>query len=238
MIRLRAEAPSTSHLLPSSTPPSGTPPLLPIPLPTSSPPLLLHSTSHIADVLEVTLPPQKRLCIALGSRSKVGESSSAPTARHSRGFRADYRFVGTLNDEIRRDPERGRDRRIHARTTRLIESEAKLSHEAWVQSMDASDTSHAERMAQKRTTRSTPATTTTTTTTPVTNSKLKALIDQGVANALASRSTDRNQNGEDSHDSGTGVRRQAHPTRECTYRYFMKCKPLYFKGTKRVVELT
>ncbi|GKE61299.1 hypothetical protein Tco_1511666, partial [Tanacetum coccineum] len=32
MIRLRAETPSTSHSLPSSTPPSRTPPLLPIPL--------------------------------------------------------------------------------------------------------------------------------------------------------------------------------------------------------------
>ncbi|GJU81016.1 hypothetical protein Tco_1283381 [Tanacetum coccineum] len=37
MIRLRAETPSTSHPLPSSTPLSGTPPLLPIPLPTPSP---------------------------------------------------------------------------------------------------------------------------------------------------------------------------------------------------------
>ncbi|GJV58937.1 hypothetical protein Tco_1465037 [Tanacetum coccineum] len=36
MIWLRAETPSTSHPLPSSTPPSGTPPLLPIPLPTPS----------------------------------------------------------------------------------------------------------------------------------------------------------------------------------------------------------
>ncbi|GJT24143.1 putative reverse transcriptase domain-containing protein, partial [Tanacetum coccineum] len=46
MIRLRAEAPSTSHLLllPSTyhlTPPSGTSSLLPIPAPTSLPPLLL-----------------------------------------------------------------------------------------------------------------------------------------------------------------------------------------------------
>nr|GFC68461.1 hypothetical protein [Tanacetum cinerariifolium] len=57
MIRLRAESPSTSHPLPSSTPPSGTPPLLPIPLPTSSPLLFLPFTSHRADVLEVTLPP-------------------------------------------------------------------------------------------------------------------------------------------------------------------------------------
>ncbi|GJY35966.1 hypothetical protein Tco_0421344 [Tanacetum coccineum] len=45
MIRLRAEKPSTSHPLPLSTPPSGTLPLLPIPLPTPSPPLLLPSTN-------------------------------------------------------------------------------------------------------------------------------------------------------------------------------------------------
>ncbi|GKE82017.1 hypothetical protein Tco_1552017, partial [Tanacetum coccineum] len=40
------------------------------------------------------------------------------------------------------------------------------------------------------------------------------------------------------HDSGTGVRRQAPPARECTYPDFMKSKPLYFKGTEGVVELT
>ncbi|GJZ19763.1 integrase, catalytic region, zinc finger, CCHC-type containing protein [Tanacetum coccineum] len=109
MIRLRAESPSTSHPLPLPSPiapPSGTPPLLPIPLPTLSPPLLLPSTDRRAGVSEVTLPPRKRLCIALGLRYEVGESSSAPTARPTGGFRADYRFVGTLDDEIRRDPER------------------------------------------------------------------------------------------------------------------------------------
>ncbi|GKD95466.1 putative reverse transcriptase domain-containing protein [Tanacetum coccineum] len=80
--------------------------------------------------------------------------------------------------------------------------------------------------------------TTTTTTTTVIDAQLKALIDQGVANALAARDADRSQNGEDSHDSGTGVRRQAPLARECTYLDFMKCKPLYFKGTEGVVELT
>ncbi|GKC59097.1 hypothetical protein Tco_1086695 [Tanacetum coccineum] len=106
MIRLRVETPSTSYPLPLSTPPSGTPPILPIPLPTPSPPLLLPSTDCRACVSEVTLPPRKRLCIALGLRYEVGESSSAPTVRPSGGFRADYRFVATLDDEIRRDPER------------------------------------------------------------------------------------------------------------------------------------
>ncbi|GKB64663.1 hypothetical protein Tco_0920849 [Tanacetum coccineum] len=63
-------------------------------------------------------------------------------------------------------------------------------------------------MALKRTTRSTPATTTITTT-PMTDAHLKALIDQGVADALAARDADRSRNGKDSHDSGMGVRRQA-----------------------------
>nr|GEW76856.1 hypothetical protein [Tanacetum cinerariifolium] len=59
-----------------------------------------------SDVPEVTLPHRKRLCIASDPRFKVGECSSAPTARPTRGFRADYGFVATLDAEIRRDPER------------------------------------------------------------------------------------------------------------------------------------
>ncbi|GKE25055.1 hypothetical protein Tco_1436567, partial [Tanacetum coccineum] len=136
IIRQRAESPSTSHSLPlpppiilshtrasvammratapssyilasrSETPPSGTPPLIPIPAPTSSPPLLLPSTDHRADRLEVCLPPWKRICISLGPRYEVGESLSAPAARPNRGFRVDYGFVATLDREIRRDPER------------------------------------------------------------------------------------------------------------------------------------
>ncbi|GJU19914.1 hypothetical protein Tco_1153256 [Tanacetum coccineum] len=131
MIRLRAESPSTSHPLPlpspivlphtkasvammraaapstyilasrSETPQSGTPPLLPIPLPTPSPPLLLPSTDCRSGVSNVMLPPRKRFCIALGPRFEVGDSLSAPTARPTRGFRADYGFVGTLDNEIR-----------------------------------------------------------------------------------------------------------------------------------------
>ncbi|GJZ23093.1 hypothetical protein Tco_0560552 [Tanacetum coccineum] len=248
MIRLRAESPSTSHPLPlpspivlprtrasmatmraaapstyilalrSETPPSGTPPLLPIPLPTSSPPLLLPSTDCRADVPEVTLPPQKRLYIAPGPRYEIRESSSAPSARPTRGFRTDYGFVGTLDAKIRRDLDRKigyeildiwvdpdeiaeeipvtdvaelgqrmtdfvttirqdtyeiyrrlddaqddrllmsgqlnllrRDRRSHARTARLMESEARASCEAWSQSMDASDTTRSEVRALRTT---------------------------------------------------------------------------------------
>ncbi|GJX56251.1 hypothetical protein Tco_0286148 [Tanacetum coccineum] len=107
MIMMRAVAPSTYILAPrSETPSSGTPPLLPIPLPTSSPPLLLPSTNYREDVPEVTLPHWKRLCIAIRPRFKVGECSSAPTTRPTRDFRAEYGFVGTLDEDIRRNTDR------------------------------------------------------------------------------------------------------------------------------------
>ncbi|GJR86682.1 putative reverse transcriptase domain-containing protein [Tanacetum coccineum] len=95
-------------------------------------------------------------------------------------------------------------------------------------------------MAPKQATRSTPVTTTpaptATTTTSVTNAQLQVMINQGVTAALAARNA--NRNGNDSHISGTGGRRAERVVRECTYQNFMKCKPLYFKGTEGVVELT
>ncbi|GJV70837.1 putative reverse transcriptase domain-containing protein [Tanacetum coccineum] len=45
-------------------------------------------------------------------------------------------------------------------------------------------------------------------------------------------------NGLNSYYFGTGVRGSERVARECTYQDFMKCKPLYFKGTEGVVELT
>nr|GEV65617.1 hypothetical protein [Tanacetum cinerariifolium] len=52
------------------------------------------------------------------------------------------------------------------------------------------------------------------------------------------RDADRSRNGDDNHDSGTGRRRQAPPTRECTYSDFLKCQTLNFNGTEGVVGLT
>ncbi|GKA26348.1 hypothetical protein Tco_0712457 [Tanacetum coccineum] len=95
-------------------------------------------------------------------------------------------------------------------------------------------------LVPKRATRSTPVTTTpaptATTTTSVTNAQLQEMIDQGVTAALAAR--DANRTGDDSHTSGTGGRRTERVVRECTYQDFMKCKPLYFKGTEGVVQPT
>ncbi|GKE48430.1 hypothetical protein Tco_1479688 [Tanacetum coccineum] len=102
MVLMRVAAPSTYCL----TPPSGTPPLLPIPLPTPSAPLLLPSTDRRANIPKAIFPPRKRLCLALGPRFQVEESYSGATARPIRGYRVDYGFVGTLDAELRRNQVR------------------------------------------------------------------------------------------------------------------------------------
>ncbi|GJX83984.1 reverse transcriptase domain-containing protein [Tanacetum coccineum] len=80
--------------------------------------------------------------------------------------------------------------------------------------------------------------TTTTTTTPMTDAQLKALIAQGVVDALAECDADGSRNGDDSHDSGSDGRRRMLFARECTYNDFLKCQTLNFKGTEGVVGLT
>ncbi|GJR85538.1 putative reverse transcriptase domain-containing protein [Tanacetum coccineum] len=92
-------------------------------------------------------------------------------------------------------------------------------------------------MAPKRTTRSNTAPETTNTTS-VTNAQLQTMIDQGVTTALAARDANRSTNGDDSHNSGTGVRRIERTARKCTYTDFLKCQPLNFKGTEGVAGLS
>nr|GEZ96596.1 hypothetical protein [Tanacetum cinerariifolium] len=334
---------------------------------------ILPTASRREDRPKVTLPPQKRLGIALGPRYEVGESSSAATARPAGGLRANYGFVATVDREIMRDPERKvgyritdswdeivealqgapvstdtelggymrefemrvrqdtdeiymrlddeqtdrqllagrlnmlfRDRRAHAYTHHLMETEARMSREAWEMYRDyivedsptgtgdsptgtgdsfagtgyritgiagtrwRSYTARVTRggckawyyvmsvikfvinecrfgyiivdfnskqMVPKRTTRST-ADQETINATSVTNAQLQAMIDQGVTVALAARNALRSTNGDDSHNSGTCVRRTERATRDCTYTDFLKCQPLPFKGTEGVASLS
>nr|GFD42331.1 hypothetical protein [Tanacetum cinerariifolium] len=86
-----------SPLLPAS------PPILPIPLPATSPPLQLLSSDHKVDRLKVTLPPRKRLSIVHFPGYEVGESSATAAARLIEGRRADYGFVDSVEAEIRRE---------------------------------------------------------------------------------------------------------------------------------------
>nr|GFB74867.1 hypothetical protein [Tanacetum cinerariifolium] len=74
--------------------------------------------------------------------------------------------------------------------------------------------------------------------TSITNAQLQAMIDQGVTAALAARDALRSTNSDDSHNSRTCVRRTKRTTRECTYTDFLKCQPLPFKGTEGVASLS
>ncbi|GKA24697.1 hypothetical protein Tco_0710730 [Tanacetum coccineum] len=167
MIWLRAETPSTSHLLP---------------LPTSSPPLQLLYSDQRTDMAEITLPPQKRLGIDLGPRYEIRESSAAAVTRPNRGRRADYGFVDPreavkevapmnlegFNDRVTEltvvqeqdtqdiyvvigDTQDRQtqiyqsvetlvdDSQYHYKTARLLDQEALVSQEAWGRSIKAAN---------------------------------------------------------------------------------------------------
>ncbi|GJW14146.1 putative reverse transcriptase domain-containing protein [Tanacetum coccineum] len=76
-----------------------------------------------------------------------------------------------------------------------------------------------------------PPVTDPTTTTSVTSAQLQAMIDEGVTAVLAARAATRN--GDDSHTSGTGARRNERTVRECTYQDFMKCQHPDLSGVQK-----
>ncbi|GKD39052.1 putative reverse transcriptase domain-containing protein [Tanacetum coccineum] len=72
--------------------------------------------------------------------------------------------------------------------------------------------------SKKRTMRLNPETTTTTPATiSITSAQLQAMIDQGVTSALAARDAIKSTNGEDIHNSGTGVRRNERATNKIKF---------------------
>ncbi|GKA39568.1 putative reverse transcriptase domain-containing protein [Tanacetum coccineum] len=79
------------------------------------------------------------------------------------------------------------------------------------------------------------------TTTPMTAAAVKQLIEARVSMALANHDTLRNStngHGDGSHNSETRIRGTVRTPHECTYKDFLNCKPLTFKGTKGVVVLS
>ncbi|GJV62678.1 putative reverse transcriptase domain-containing protein [Tanacetum coccineum] len=77
--------------------------------------------------------------------------------------------------------------------------------------------------------------------TPMTAAAVEQLIKARVSAALANHETLRNSTngqGDGSHNSDTGIRGTVRTPRECTYKDFLNCKPLSFKGTEGVVVLS
>ncbi|GJZ71342.1 putative reverse transcriptase domain-containing protein [Tanacetum coccineum] len=193
MTHMRAAAPSTYHPLLSS----GTPPLLPIPLPAPS-------TSRRVNIPEADTPPRKRLLL---TAPRLGPVDTVETRVRD----TKRRMMAAL--EV-----------VNLRVSFQVDVRSRESLTFYSRHHDAQKDRATVRAEIRATT-----------TTSVTNAQLQAMIDQGVTAALAAR--DANRNGDDSHTSGTGGRRTERIVRECTYQDFMKCKPLYFKGTEGVVEL-
>ncbi|GKA75383.1 hypothetical protein Tco_0781761 [Tanacetum coccineum] len=234
-IRLRAASPPTHH--PSEIP---------------SPPLMLPSTDHKDDIPEADFLPRKRLCLtAPTDRYEVGESSAAAAARQpgldvatvdatpGRPMSRENNLAHSLPDTheiyVRLEDAQD-DRALHRHTAILLDSEARHAREAWSHSMNYSKAVHAE--LQEYRVQKIPPKRTAATTTPMTDAQIRALIAQGIADALAEHDANKSRNGDDNHDSGTGVRRLVPVTRECTYTDFLKCQPFNFKGTEGVVGLT
>nr|GFA77329.1 hypothetical protein [Tanacetum cinerariifolium] len=209
--------------------------------------LIVPAPAH-ESIPEADIPLQKRARFTTPtSRYEIGESSVAAAARQIRptltiaeSRRADGKLIGRLRRERRYfrtvattyAQEVAHSRDYCARIMDYCQSR-EVHTSTLVMQMEALQR---EKMAPKRSTRLNPGTTPSTTTTSVTNAQLHAMINEGVNASLAAR--DATRNGDDTHTSGTGARRPVQAARECSYSEFIKCKPLEFKGTEGVIELT
>ncbi|GJS51346.1 hypothetical protein Tco_0624708 [Tanacetum coccineum] len=80
----------------------------------------------------------------------------------------------------------------------------------------------------------------TTTDAPMSVDVINQQIETRVAEALANQEQLRNNsvNGDGSQNSRSGTERPTRTPRECTFKDFLNCQPLTFKGTEGVVGLT
>nr|GFA43448.1 uncharacterized mitochondrial protein AtMg00810-like [Tanacetum cinerariifolium] len=214
---------STSAPL-SRTPPIGTPPLLPIPLPTSSfpLPLLRPSTS----------------CREGGESSVAAARQIRPALTVDNSRRAEDRLIGRLR----------RERRYFCTLSTTYTQEVAHSREYCTQIMDycqsreADETYLARARSEGCCTRgwaNPNPTRTTTATEPMTQEAINKLIAQCVTEDLDEYETQRNSlvNGDTSHTTGTGPR-IVRPTWECTYKDYLNYGPLKFKGIEGVIGMT
>nr|GEW44316.1 reverse transcriptase domain-containing protein [Tanacetum cinerariifolium] len=219
MVLMRSAAPSTFILAPRSrTPPIGTPPLLPIPLPTLSfpLPLLLPSTSGSESIPEADMPLWKRACFTTPTGGyEVGVSSIAaarqirPALTVDDSRRSKDRLIGRMR----------REKRYFRTLSTTYAKEVAHSRNYCTQIMDYCQSREVH------------------TSTLVT--RIEALQRDCVTKALAEYETQRNSvvNGDTSHTTGTGPRIVC-PARECTYKDYLNCGPLKFNGTEGVIGLT
>nr|GFA31116.1 hypothetical protein [Tanacetum cinerariifolium]GFA31405.1 hypothetical protein [Tanacetum cinerariifolium] len=133
---MRVIVSSTYILAPrSETPPSGTPPLLPIPLPTSAPHLLSPSNDCRADVLKDPDEIAEEIPATDVAELSQRMTNFVTTIRHDT-YEIYKRLDDAQDDRLLMSGQLNllrKDRHSHARTARLLESEARASREAWTE---------------------------------------------------------------------------------------------------------
>ncbi|GJS62884.1 reverse transcriptase domain-containing protein [Tanacetum coccineum] len=206
MVQLRAASPSTYH------------PLLPLEIP--SPPIPLPLPDRRGAIPEADMSPRKRTCFTAPShRFEIRESSAAAATRQTGSALAcgvDYGLIDNLDSSIQATDKRVMTalEEVNVRMTDLAAThryadKACYARQAWAHSEDRSQAIKAqiralhdevrvlqrhriddEKMAPKKA--------------PVSDATIKALIDQGIANALAEYEANRGSgNGHDNHGSGS-----------------------------------
>ncbi|GJR26904.1 putative reverse transcriptase domain-containing protein [Tanacetum coccineum] len=248
MGRLRASSPSTHHPLHLS------PPLPPLPSSLHIPP----PVDCRKDIPEVELPPRKRLCLtALTSRYEVGESSTAaprPTGGHGIDYGLSTLWMPKPDDRETMRSAMGLEilgvtelaavqeqdtQDIYAiiedtqdRQTQVFQSVEALVDDRQYHYETARLLDAQNNMLLKRTSAAAAA--------PMIAAAVEQLIVERVFAALANHETLRNNtngHGDGSHNSGMGIRGTTRTLRECTYKDFLNCHQLNFKGTEGVVVL-
>ncbi|GJR91838.1 reverse transcriptase domain-containing protein [Tanacetum coccineum] len=168
MVLMRAVAPSTYILAPrSKTPPSGIPPSGTLPLL----PIITYYGFFALCMLEIRRDLDREIGYGIIDvwedpneiAKEIPKTDVAELGQRMTNFvttiRQDTDEIYIRLDDAQDDRSLMsgqlnllcRDRRSHARTTRLIESEARASLEAWVQSIDASDMTRSEVRALRTT---------------------------------------------------------------------------------------
>nr|GEW72249.1 hypothetical protein [Tanacetum cinerariifolium] len=222
------ESCSTIHL--SFTTPIKDTPLLPIPI-------HVPSTSYRAEIPEADTPPRKRLLLtAPRPGCEVGESFVAAAARQPGPTMAcsiDCSFEDRA--AVRAEIEVLRRERLSYEQESIQIRKALTKSEAYSRTLEAQVAvleTQAHRHEWKRQTADDFAVQHIMRTQAL---EAEALINLGVATAMAEAEASRVRNGYGSNGSGP---RLAQTVRECTYPDFLKCQPLNFKGTEGVVGLT
>nr|GEU88209.1 hypothetical protein [Tanacetum cinerariifolium] len=217
-----------------------------IPSPPLPPPLYIPPhVDRRDDILEIEMPPRKRLCLStLGSRYEIEESS---TARPTEDQGIDYVFVSTLDAEARRRGirevgygirdtwmqqteiaelrETDRSHQVHMIETLRVMGDMRRE----MGDMQAELLSLRERIMAPVTRQGPNVPPNNANPNNMTLESVQAMIDQ----ALMRNST----TGDESHSSHEDNRRNVQTACLCFYVDLMKCQPLNFKGTEGVEVL-